>query len=201
MVNLQTIKDMKEYLNTSNVTNMATMFYGCSMLENIDLSKFDTRSVENMISMFYDCGSLEKLDLSSFDTHKVVEMDQMFYDCRMLGQILVGDGWSTESVTSSGNMFYQCWSLVGSAGTYFDDDHIDAGYAHVDGGKNDPGYLTKALNGDVNGDGAVDVADIAAIIDVMAGSGLEFKDRADVNADSSVDVADIATIIDIMAGK
>ena len=55
--------------------------------------------------------------------------------------------------------------------------------------------------GDVNGDGTADVADIACIIDVMAGKALEYKDKADVNKDKTVDVADIAIIIDIMAGK
>ena len=53
--------------------------------------------------------------------------------------------------------------------------------------------------GDVNGDGAVDVADIGTIIDVMA-KGIYDSD-VDVNDDKTVDVADIATIIDIMAGK
>lgn len=53
------------------------------------------------------------------------------------------------------------------------------------------------IAGDVNGDGSVNVADIAAIIDVMAGIGAEPK--ADVNADGSVNVADIASVISIMA--
>ena len=57
--------------------------------------------------------------------------------------------------------------------------------------------------GDVNGDGSVDVADIAAVIDVMAGtplpSGGAGGGSADVNGDGTVDVADIAAIIDIMA--
>ena len=55
--------------------------------------------------------------------------------------------------------------------------------------------------GDVNSDGSIDVADIATVIDVMAGKANAFKDRADVNNDGNVDVADIATIIDKMAGK
>ena len=61
------------------------------------------------------------------------------------------------------------------------------------------------LKGDVNGDGTVDVADIAAIIDIMAGTTQQptgnSQHPADVNADGVVDVADIAAIIDIMAGK
>ncbi len=57
--------------------------------------------------------------------------------------------------------------------------------------------------GDVNGDGAVDVADIAAIINVMAGTavpGASPSTSADVNGDGTVDVADIAAIINLMAG-
>ena len=66
---------------------------------------------------------------------------------------------------------------------------------------NDEEERTK--KGDVNGDGVVDVADIAAIISVMAnaaepqsGSALN---PADVNGDGVVDVADISTVISIMA--
>ena len=56
--------------------------------------------------------------------------------------------------------------------------------------------------GDVNGDSTVDVADIATVISVMAGTmGNGSATSADVNGDGTVDVADIATIISIMAGK
>ena len=52
---------------------------------------------------------------------------------------------------------------------------------------------------DVNGDGVVDVADIATVISVMAESTEVSLTKADVNGDSTVDVADIATIITAMA--
>jgi hypothetical protein len=55
------------------------------------------------------------------------------------------------------------------------------------------------IKGDVNGDGRVDVADIANIIDIMA-KGTN-NPQADVNKDGTVDVADIAAIIDIMASS
>ena len=55
--------------------------------------------------------------------------------------------------------------------------------------------------GDVNGDGYVDVADIAAIIDAMAGNDQSSASAADVNGDGVVDVADISAVIDIMAGQ
>ena len=61
-----------------------------------------------------------------------------------------------------------------------------------------------SVKGDANGDGTVDVADIATIISVMAApSNLPplGEAMADVNGDGTVDVADIATIISIMAGS
>ena len=60
---------------------------------------------------------------------------------------------------------------------------------------------TRPIKGDVNGDGTVDVADIAAVIDAMAAAatGTSASTPADVNGDGSIDVADIAAIIDIMA--
>ena len=59
------------------------------------------------------------------------------------------------------------------------------------------------VKGDVNGDGIVDVADISAIISVMAstgGSGSATAIVADVNGDGTIDVADISAVISIMAG-
>ena len=58
-----------------------------------------------------------------------------------------------------------------------------------------------AVKGDVNGDAIADIADISAIITVMAGvAGDAAKNyNADVNADGIVDVADISSVITIMA--
>jgi len=53
--------------------------------------------------------------------------------------------------------------------------------------------------GDVQGDGAVNVADISAVISQMAGTD-DFGSAADVNGDGAVNVADISAIITIMAG-
>ena len=62
------------------------------------------------------------------------------------------------------------------------------------------GEVPQNIPGDVNGDGAVDVGDIMAIINYMAGitEGVD-KDIVDVNGDKSVDVGDIMAVINIMA--
>ncbi len=56
-----------------------------------------------------------------------------------------------------------------------------------------------AAEGDVNGDGVTNVADISAIISVMAGRAAFAG--ADVNDDGVVNVADISKVIGIMAGS
>ena len=193
--------------DTGRVTTMEKMFYYCSTLPTLDITMFDTHSCKNMIGMFKSCNSLTVLDLSSFDTHNVEKMDDatyggMFEYCNKVRTIYVGDGWSTAGLISHSDLlFKECNSLVGEAGTVYDPDHTDYIYAHVDGGPSNPGYLTyKSTSCDVNGDGVVDVADIATIIDVMAGKGdAALKNAADVNGDGTVDVADIATVITRMA--
>ena len=47
--------------DTSEVTDMSYMFYECSSLKELDLSKFDTKKVTKMSFMFFECSSLMKL--------------------------------------------------------------------------------------------------------------------------------------------
>ena len=70
-------------------------------------------------------------------------------------------------------------------------------------GEGDTYLLTFAANyGDVNGDGAVDVADIVCVIEAMAITAKPHGDNspnpADVNGDGAIDVADISTLISIL---
>ena len=46
------------------------------------------------------------------------------------------------NVEDADDMFYSCSSLVGGAGTIYDENHTDGEYAHVDGGPDNPGYFT-----------------------------------------------------------
>ena len=128
------------YLNTSEVTNMNWMFYGCG-ISSLDLSSFNTTNVTRMSCMFQQCSSLEFLNLSSFDTKNVTEdyqMFQMFILCGKLKTIIVGNDWDVTNVTQSGGMFQQCTSLVGGDGTTFDSNYTDKTKAYAGEG----GYLT-----------------------------------------------------------
>ena len=128
--------------NTENVTEMRLMFYGCSGLTSLNVSNFDTKQVGSFQGMFSGCSSLTSLDLTSFNTENVAKMYDMFYGCDNLTTIYVGSEWDASYVGDSDNMFKYCTNLVGGAGTTYDANHIDAEYAHIDGGLSNPGYLS-----------------------------------------------------------
>lgn len=131
--------------NTSNVTNMNQMFVYCSNLASLDITSFNTTNVMTMARMFEACESLRYLDLTSFNTENVVDMSSMFDTSGRstnLRTIYVGNGWTTDKVGRSDRMFLGCTRLVGGAGTQYNADHTDHAYAHIDGGTDNPGYLT-----------------------------------------------------------
>ena len=97
--------------NTSNVTNMSSMFGRCSSLTSLDISNFNTSKVTNMAYMFLDCSSLTSLDLSSFNTSKVTNMFDMFSFCSSLTSIDLSN-FNTSNVTQMGRMFYVCSSIT-----------------------------------------------------------------------------------------
>lgn len=133
----------ESFANCTSITSTEYWFFGCSNLETfVGLENLNTSNVTNMASMFDGCYSLTTLDLSSFNTTSVTEMKMMFFGCTSLTTIYVRSGWSTANVSSSDHMFEGCDRIVGGRGTQWDPEHVDAAYAHVDGGANNPGYLT-----------------------------------------------------------
>ena len=57
------------------------MFWGCSSIESLDLSSWNTSNVKDMRCMFMDCIKLKSLDLSGWDTSNVDFMLNMFTNC------------------------------------------------------------------------------------------------------------------------
>lgn len=126
-----------DYLNTSEVENMGSMFSNCTSLETLDLSSFNTEKVTNMsemfvgstnlrtinlpkgfigsnvtdlIGMFRGCASLTELDLSGSNAEKVKDMYKMFYGCVALSNLNLS-GFKTGSVTDMRYLFSSCQSL------------------------------------------------------------------------------------------
>ena len=60
--------------------------------------------------------------------------------------------------------------------------------------------LPLPMEGDVNRDGAVDISDIVAVINTIAGDSTNLP-RADVNKDGKTDISDIVSIINLIAGE
>ena len=117
LTELETITGL-EYLNTENVTNMGRMFYDCSKLTSLDVSKFNTANVTNMSYMFYNCKALTSLDVTHFNTANVTNMSYMFYNCKALTSLDVTH-FNTANVTNMGYMFYICSSLTSLDVTHF----------------------------------------------------------------------------------
>ena len=117
LTELETITGL-EYLNTENVTNMGRMFYDCSKLTSLDVSKFNTANVTNMSYMFYNCTALTSLDVTHFNTANVTNMSYMFYNCKALTSLDVTH-FNTANVTNMGYMFYICSSLTSLDVTHF----------------------------------------------------------------------------------
>lgn len=126
-----------DYLNTSEVENMGSMFSKCTSLETLDLSSFNTEKVTNMLAMFEGsmslrtiklpkgfigsnvtdlnatfrgCASLTELDLSGSNAEKVKDMGEMFYGCVELSNLNLS-GFKTGSVTDMPYLFSSCQSL------------------------------------------------------------------------------------------
>ena len=96
-----------QYLNTSKVTNMGSLFGSCSGLTNLDLSHFDTSNVTNMSYMFRGCSGLTNLDLSKFNTAKVTNMSYMFSNFSNLTSLDLSH-FDTSNVTNMEAMFKYC---------------------------------------------------------------------------------------------
>lgn len=126
-----------DYLNTSEVENMGSMFSKCTSLETLDLSSFNTEKVTNMLAMFEGsmslrtiklpkgfigsnvtdlngmfrgCVSLTELDLSGSNAEKVKNMGSMFYGCVALSNLNLS-GFKTGSLTEMRYLFSSCQSL------------------------------------------------------------------------------------------
>ena len=92
-------------LDTSNVTNMYTMFSDCKNLTEIPL--LNTSNATNMNSMFSGCTNLTTIP--QLNTSNVTNMGYMFNNCKNLAAMPL---LNTSNVTNMGSMFSNCSNLT-----------------------------------------------------------------------------------------
>ena len=80
-----------------------------------------------------------------------------------------------------------------NASDFVDGSVIEAG---VDGVQIE--LLECVIKGDVNGDGSVDLLDVAPFIDALNGG--DFVPAADTNCDGSVNLLDVSPFVDLLSG-
>ena len=73
--NCEEIFSFKKSVNNKDISNLISINFN---------NNFNTSNVTNMGSMFRDCSSLTSLDLSNFNTANVTSMDYMFSECYKL---------------------------------------------------------------------------------------------------------------------
>ena len=192
--------------NTAKVTNMALMFDNCKKHKSLNVSGWDTGNVTEMYNLFCSCSSLKTLDLSGWSAGKVNTMTSMFAACDSLTTIYADRDWNIGGNANSNGMFGICYSLVGGKGTTYDQNHIDAEYARIDGGPDCPGYFTASnpvvvVPGDVDGDGFVTSVDVTCVYNYLLNNDMTFFDTCDVDNDGSITAGDITFIYNILLGN
>ena len=95
---------------TPNVTDMSSMFEGCQIKDNLDLSGFNTEKVTSMSSLFKNC-TATNICLASFKTSNVTDMSSMFEGCSKLTSLDLTT-FNTENVQNNCSMFKDCSSLT-----------------------------------------------------------------------------------------
>ena len=120
--NLERVENIRN-LDTTNVTTMVCMFYQCSKLTALDVSRFNTSNVTDMYRMFENCSGLTALDVSHFDTGKVECMSCMFTGCSSLTALDVSK-FDTANVTSMYDMFGDCSGLTALDVSKFDTTNV-----------------------------------------------------------------------------
>ena len=112
-----------EYLNTSEVKDMAWMFSDCCRLPSLDVSHFNTQNVTYMDGMFSHCSRLTFLVLSHFNTQNVIDMDGMFWGCSGLTSLDLSH-FNTQNVTNMVAMFYRCSGLTSLDLSHFNTQNV-----------------------------------------------------------------------------
>ena len=177
------------------ITSIYDMFYGCSSLEEINLSGFYTNSCTDFWGAFTGCTSLKSLDISLFDLSKAEYKEEMFKDCTSLSELKIGSFSIDTDMCLPNKPNY--WvnsndtnSIVSGSGEYATITNSSKAT-----------FLRAYPQGDVNSDKKADDEDAAILLKYLSGikSETDFTEdefaRAYVNNDKKIDMLDVITIL------
>lgn len=100
--------------DTSKVYNFGYMFLNCAKLQSVNLTYFNTTALTDMYSMFSGCSSLTSLTFpNTFALNgKTVAMSGIFNGCSKLTSLDLSNWGSITTTSSFDNMFKDCSSLT-----------------------------------------------------------------------------------------
>ena len=100
-----------ELIWNRKLTSTKNMFYKCSDIIELDLSKFDSSKMNDMGGMFTYCSSITSINLSNFNTSLVKGMSSMFNGLSSLVSLNVSS-FNTSNANNMCYMFLGCSSLT-----------------------------------------------------------------------------------------
>ena len=132
----RSLKKINFYFKSKNLYDMSYIFSECSLLEELNISKFDTdkfikfeqifykcpnlkiltisnfnnNSLTDIKPLFSECGSLEKLNITNFNINNVIDLSFMFNKFSSLKEIYISN-FNANNVAKMNNMFNECFSL------------------------------------------------------------------------------------------
>jgi len=189
-------KEETTYSIPSSVTDIGYgAFRYCRRLVSISIPNSVTKILDRT---FLGCTRLKEVTISS--SVKSIEYEA-FYECRNLEKVIsmINEPFAIHDDVFQYHDYWDSGTDKFTSATLYVPRGTKALYEATKGWKNFTKIVEMGtqLKGDVNGDGAVDVADIATVISVMTKG--TYDASADVNGDGNIDVADITEIIRAIA--
>ena len=115
-------------LNTSNVTNMSTMFQNCHKVLT-SIPQLDTSNVTNISQTFSGCMVLEKIDITYYNISSTSSSSSMCNACYSLKAVIIRS--FGENYTINSNAFTNCYHLTGTVNATYNPNGDKDCYIYV----------------------------------------------------------------------
>ena len=108
--NFEQEENLVTFVWNFELTTCHCLFFECSSIVEVDLSKFNSSQVRSMNSMFDSCTSLTSVNFNGIVTTSVTSMEYMFFGCAFTSLDL--SQFDTSNVNTMSYMFSECTSLT-----------------------------------------------------------------------------------------